>query len=537
MNGLNRATLRATRRLGFFFVFAGASAPCWANHIPTGIDLGGYRTKMPGEGYLAHTVNPAVSRFGEEWTGWVDIRHPSLVGTADLDFGYDRSDRRYDVNSNILKDANSMGMPDRARDFNFANKAYMLQAGVSVIETGLRTVTADMAGAPNFTIGLSFAEEQAIMPAMNAAAPTIETYYAGSNMGGNSLDSAAFAETYNPSLLGGAALNEALFMADQPAVRTDTFSHELFHFAGDGLAVHAPIGDPGTPGDATDDDFGHSQDVRNLIAAGGFRLTPGGPVFNRMIPSHINDIGPRMSATVGGMDQLITTQADRMLNNAGASPWFQRTDNGGAAGDHVDWDFVVDHNQFANDHDNNASTPALNFGLEGVTGADNHPGVESLYWGIQPTIASSQVGKNKTGLGTFPATPDFAGQMFRTADVFSLGLRYSDSDVNLGGTLSQRETALDYNLFFRLMDGTFVQGIPQQVFIGGWTGNTFADNFLARWYSPVDAVGVFIFALNNLGHDGVTQIDAVIVSAIPEPGTLVFIIVGLLLAGIPRARP
>jgi hypothetical protein len=250
-----------------------------------------------------------------------------------------------------------------------------------------------------------------------------------------------------------------------------------------------------------------------------------------MLPAHINEIGPRMSATVGGKDQLISTQVDRMFNTATVDPWFQRSDNGGAAGDHVDWDFVVDHNKFANDHDNNPNSPALDFGLETVVGADNHPGVESLYWGIQPTIASSQAGKDKTGLGAFPVTPDFTGQKFRTADVFSLGLRYSDSDVNLGGTLSQRETALDYNLFFRLLDGSFVPGVPQQVFVGGWSSNTFADNFLARWYSPVDAVGVFIHALNIQGHDGVTQIDAVIVSNIPEPGTFTLLFVGILIVG------
>jgi hypothetical protein len=147
------------------------------------------------------------------------------------------------------------------------------------------------------------------------------------------------------------------------------------------------------------------------------------------------------------------------------------------------------------------------------------------------------LGKVKTGLGTFPATPDFAGDTFRTADVFSLGLRYSDSDVNLGGTLSQRETALDYNLFFRLMDGSFVQGIPQTVFVGGWSANTFADNFLARWFSPADAVGVFIFAINGQGHDGVTQIDAVIVSQIPEPATALLLIAGSLMLAIKRRRP
>jgi hypothetical protein len=515
MNGIHRRAGTYLSCTAFLFVSVVTGSFASANHVPTILDVPGIRDPLPNEGYLAHTVNPAAGRFGEEWTGWVDVRHPSLLGATDTAFGYDRSDRRYDVRSNILTDAaNKTAAPNRVRDFDFANKAYMLQAGVSVIETSSRGVTSGAGGAPAFTFGLSFAEEQAIMPAMNAAAPTVENYYAGTNGGANSLDSAAFGETYNPSLIGGAARNEAIFMADVPAPRTDTFSHELYHFAGDGQAVQSPNG--GDPA--------HSTDPANLIASGGIRSIPG----------NTSEIGPRMSGTVGGKDQLTSAQVTRMFNNAGAAPWLQTSDNGGAAGDHVDWDFVVDHNQFGNDHDNNPGTANVNFGVEGINGADNHPGVESMYWGIQPTIASSQVGKDKTGLGVFTPTPDFGGVTFRTADVFSLGLRYSDSDVNDAGTLSQREEDLDYNLFFRLLDGSFVQGVPVRVFIGGWTTNSFADNYLARWLSPADAVGVFIFALNDSGHDGTAQIDAVIVSAsaVPEPGAILVWGGGLLLCGL-----
>jgi hypothetical protein len=519
MKNSQRRFKTALLGLGFLFFTAGTALLVRADHIPTALDLPGFRTSMPNEGYLAHTVNPAAGRFGEEWTGWVDVRHPSLLGVTDTDFGYDRSDRHFDVRSNILTDSASItANASRARDFDYANKAYMLQSGVSIIETDSRNVTSGAGGAPVFSFGLSFNEEKAIMPAMNAAAPTVENYYAGTNGAFNSLDSNAFGETYNPSLIAGPANNEGVFMAERPVPRNDTFSHEMYHFVGDGLAVRDPVG-----GDAA-----HSNDTHNLIGSGGSRL----------IPASTSEIGPRMSATVGGKDQLISDQVDRMFNNAGAAPWLQKFDNGGAAGDHVDWDFTVDHNQFANDHDNDGLTPSLNFGVEGINGADNHPGVESMYWGIQPTIASSQVGKVKTGMGVFPATPDFGGNSFRTADVFSLGLRYSDSDINDLGTLSQREEGLDYNLFFRLADGSFIPGIPTAVFVGGWTGTSFADNYLARWLSPVDAIGVFIFALNDLGNDGVAQIDAVIVSAVavPEPSAVLLCVAGLLLMSGKRNR-
>ncbi|MHB1156434.1 MAG: PEP-CTERM sorting domain-containing protein [Phycisphaerales bacterium] len=494
---------RVNRLAGVGFVFGVLAACSWAAanpSIPTALDVGGYRNTMPNEGYLAHTVNPSVGRFGEEWTGWVDVRAPWIGGPADTNFGYDRSDRNYSVRTNVLTDANGIvGAPNFATDFDYANKIYMLQAGVSVIQTANRNITSGLAGSPAFTVPLSNAEEQAIMTNLNAAAPTIETYYAGSNAGGNSLNSGAFGETYNPSLIAGGA-NEGVFMASQPAPRVDTFAHELFHFVGDGLAVQSPNG--GDPA--------HSTDANNLIASGGIRN----------IPTSTNQVGPPISGSVGGVDQITSPQVQRMFAATGATPYLNNIDNGGAAGDHVDWDFAADDRQYTVTD----ATGTKNFGVENIPGADNHQGVDSMFWGIQPTIASSQVGKDKTGLGTFAATPDFAGPTFRYADVFSMGLRYSDSDVNAAGGLSLREECLDYNLFFLLPDNSIVQGMAVSVFIGGWTGNSFADDYLARWLAPADAIGVYIYALNGDGYEGVAQIDAVIVSQVPEPATVIILL-------------
>ncbi len=70
--------------------------PARATHIPTNLDVSAKRTEMQGEGYLQYLSNPA-SRWGNEWTGWVDAKHPSLVGMRDPSFGYDRSDRQFKV--------------------------------------------------------------------------------------------------------------------------------------------------------------------------------------------------------------------------------------------------------------------------------------------------------------------------------------------------------------------------------------------------------------------------------------------------------
>ncbi|MFW6125000.1 MAG: PEP-CTERM sorting domain-containing protein, partial [Pirellulales bacterium] len=143
---------------------------------------------------------------------------------------------------------------------------------------------------------------------------------------------------------------------------------------------------------------------------------------------------------------------------------------------------------------------------------------------------SSQAGKDKTGLGNFGALDDFNQASFRFADVFSLTLRYSDSDINALGAPSFREGALDYGVLFLAQDGvTLAAGTPISVFTDGWTNKTLVDNYLTRWMSPFAAIGMFVFGLTGDGHDGTAQIDAVIVAQqIPEPSTLVLVAFGTL---------
>jgi hypothetical protein len=119
-----------------------------------------------------------------------------------------------------------------------------------------------------------------------------------------------------------------------------------------------------------------------------------------------------------------------------------------------------------------------------------------MFWGIGATVPSVHPapdnvngGHDHSGLGVFPPIPDFAGPSFRIVDVFSLSTRYADADITPGDGISIRENALDYDLAFLGADGSVVAGVPMLDFVDGWTLNSLADNFVARWTSPIPAVG------------------------------------------------
>ena len=493
-----------------------------AAHLAGGIDRGGLRTPMLNEGYLAYLPNPNVGRFGEEWTGWIDVRHPSLAGSRDVLFGYDRSDRFVTVRSTILTDSGIPGMngrppqvgqADRPTDFDYANKAYLLQSGVSVIETDTRGVTSPavgMAGSFDFPLshGLGDAqmglpsEEQNIMTSNNAGAPTIDNYYANSLVSSNAL-----AETFYPSFLAGGN-NDGIFMANivansnPPSNRgNDAFAHELYHFLGDGRAVHQEIqDDPATP-NKNEADPAHSSDTKNIVYP------------SVTSPNSIRNVGPQLSPTVGGKVQITSEQAERIFAATGAAPYLQKNVDQHAKGDRVDWNFEADHAQITKD--------GVNFGLENLAnGADNHQGIDALFWGRGFTVApfipapdANNGGQDNKELGIFPATPDFPlDKVFRSVDIFSLSTRYSDSDTDSFGNLTLRDGALDYELSFLGANGQTVPGTLIDVFTGGWTDNTAVDNYLGRWLSPIDAVGIFIKAAGLPTHEGTAQIDAVIAS-------------------------
>jgi len=109
-------------------------------------DVVGLRGRMSkNEGYLSYAFT--FTPYGEERTGWTDIRHPAQATLAgqpnatDTAIGYDRSDHFVNARTTILTDtagniAPSGGIPD---DFHFANKAWA-QAGLSVIEVATRPI-------------------------------------------------------------------------------------------------------------------------------------------------------------------------------------------------------------------------------------------------------------------------------------------------------------------------------------------------------------------------------------------------------------
>ena len=501
------------------FAILAAAGPAEADHIP-GLGDWVLRIPMAGEGYLKYVPDDradAGGRFGDEWTGSLEVRHPSLVGARDRWSGYDRSDRQLHILTNGLTDnAGNVATLSRARDFNYANKAYMLQAGVAPIEAAYFPVTSPAAGhVDTFSFPLSHGlgtqaghpdEEQRIMARFNLPAPIIQTYYAGHNPGpppGDSLVSGAFAEAFNPSLIGGVGHNEGIFMGDRPVPRNDTFSHELYHFMGDGDPVHDP-----RPGD-----LAHSNDRRNLIAAGAIRS----------IPATIEAIGPPMSAVVGGTDQLLSQQAERIFAAHGAADWLppEYRDRNPVAGDRVDWDFVVDHGRRALDHDGNPATADEEFGLEGsANGADNHQGEDYLTWSIgvtaDPNHNTALLRHDHTGMEEFDDPPDYVelhdNKPFRYVDVFSLNVRYSDADVDAGGAPSSRERALDYEIFYKDGAGAMQPMRLRRIFNPGWSTWSRAENFLARWFVPNEAgtTTVYVKSLSSDGHDMTAQIDAVI---------------------------
>ena len=93
-------------------------------------------------------------------------------------------------------------------------------------------------------------------------------------------------------------------------------------------------------------------------------------------------------------------------------------------------------------------------------------------------------------------------------------MRYLDFD---GTSLYSREGATDYNLWFVDRWGNLAPGTPVTIFEYGWTTATCVDNYLVRWRSPFDAVGLYVFGNSE---DLNCQIDAVMVAAVPEPATL-----------------
>lgn len=441
----------------------------------------GLRLDMPGQGYLQYKVNPSagVNRFGEELTGWIDVRHPLQDGTTNVFEPYDRSNHYINEHSILVSDSTgAAAAPDMLRDWDRSSKIYA-QAGISTprISSGSAALGVTWA---NFdaTQRLNLANAGT---GRAADATTLNMYYA-KNFGGNTSNGLSIQPLQTN---GTSVLNPYSYVRDGSADSTQP--HEAGHQLLNGNALFNEV-----PGSETE-----SSDTKNWMHEFGVSYS-------------YQEIGRNNG-------RIENVQKTRLYANGGANnPGFvQRRLNLENYGDRVDWNFVQDDRT-----------------LETVGGtADDHPGtLESLYFAPGTTSSPSETGHVKTGLPGFSNTPDYVGT-FRYADVFSMTTRYLDFDrFDANSDFSLQNGALDYEVFFVDALNNIVPGTLTTIFDFGWTTSTVADNYLARWSSPVDAVGMYVFSKSITGtFDGNAQIDAVIVSNVPEPSLLALSLTGALL--------
>ena len=520
---------------------AGLAAPAAANHIPIALDTAGIRTPMPGEGYLAFVKTTASGLpLGEERTGWTDARNPAYfnggAGNAynildrDEIWGYDRSDKRILVNNTVVTHTNNGANPNQTaaapsarilQDFAYANQIYQ-QIGISVINESVAGANVNvpnaMAAPPTATTAGTPDSDRVLAANRSANALTINNYYTVGYTGGSPV---GFTVAPEDTLAPGVRANAGTILTD--AFNRDTFAHELGHFVEDQYRFPGGV---------------HSPNNDDLMATsgGGFRLTPNANTKGSAndAPSHPG----RTNGNLGGVDLLgapMTNPADAVprpsYNQALAvynaekdgNLYVQTRDRANFHGDRADFDWVED-----------------SYPLEDIGGlADNHTGPrDNLYFIKEATNGFLHPGHDHGNFAGELADPDFGGATFKFADVFSTIARYSDNDVDAAGNWSPRGSALDYLVEFSA-DGTlWAAGTPISVFVDGWTVETMSDDYVARWQSPFDANLLRIRSVftGTDGHDGNTQIDAVIVASVPEPAGAAAVAVLVTAAGAVRIR-
>jgi hypothetical protein len=469
---------------------------------------------LPGTGYLEYAIDPTSTRLGEEWTGWVDVRHPDGFSPNSAASPYNRSNRQTDIKTVIVSDnANPdvAAAPSTSRDFDHAKKIYGM-AGLSILHettgggvNGSDTLSMDGTGESvdigAWGTGINQGAEDDNMKGFKHSgnATTINTYYV------KDYDPNVNGLTSGPSGFGGNVPRN-----DGSGLSTDTYvsntaAHEWGHMLLNGTAVQVEHATPAESADRTN----------VMYRTGGFAAAT------------LNKVG------ILGLHDIVTSaQVEKMFLNGGDNlphnnPGFVQKPAGGAHaadldkyGNVVDWNFVVDHKKVTIMHtstDSGAQVSVTTGTEDEDNGLDAHKGVDSLFWNIPAGVISggSQTGHNHTGLGTFTElapTDVFAGGEFRFVDVFSQALRYSDYD-RAGANESIKEKALDNEVTFRKADGSTAAGVAAVTFEPDWTKTSNADDFVTRWVSPFEATGVRVTAKTTDKHDGTAQIDAVIAAA------------------------
>ena len=530
------------RRIAMFAALAvgcvfGMTPIANAGHISTALDVDALRTALASQGYLAFAVNTLQNPVGSERTGWTDIRHPANdgtnVNTTNASIGYDRSDRWIQAHNKIVKTDNGAGgtvtaNPNIPRDYDYANAAYA-HIGLSVLSTGQQNVdhsTGNAGGLPVVTdpinIGPPFPDDQDMIQGVAAnrqAAPVVNNYYA---VNGRTSTNGVLRGVTAPPV----SAQDGTMVFDNAA--NDTFAHELGHFLLDNNKFNN-VGDTG-----------HSPNATDLMAAGGLpRSLPdgtqkGGGNTAPAQPGPSNGNLGGKSLFAANVDTAGNGTYDQKQANAitaspyvqSASPLIRESQNG----DRADFDWVED-----------------SLVLEGIGGnVDNHPGFDAMVWQIGAAFASTHI-SNGTQVDSDTIVHDHGGwgeldlggftmEFFNVVDVISQIARYTDMDVDAGGNWSARESSLDYILGFSVDGQVWQDGVVQKVFIKGWTEASDADNYVARWTTDIEAKYVRILALTGDGHDGNTQIDAIVAGVIPAPASLSMGLLGMVMVICRRGR-
>jgi len=466
-----------------------------AGHISGGfLDI--LRPPMQKEGYL----NFRTTGHGEEYTGHTDRT------------GRDHADNWITVRPIRLIDSDGVKPtkaeePDIDADFEFIRKIYA-QAGIAVRREA--TVEQNMAVKwANFDI-----EARATAAnAQNNTGGVMNLFYAKEFdiAGANGLSVSP--NTVGQMTPGGITFNRPYsFVRDVRA--NNTSAHELGHQLLNGNSLWKQA-DPAT----------ESTDKTNLMFLAGTESS-----------ADLDDVGQRLSPTVGGHDILehqkdgvLQEQLARIHENGGprngVPAFVQHANYHDTHGDRADFDWVSDQRLI--------ETLAA-----GGNGADHGAGIDFMVWEIADILASKHIGPDKDphfhGLGEL-VRPRFNGLTFKSIDVFSNINRYADNDIDPAtGAVSDTSKALDYLMPQFSTDMTnWVSGELVNVFVKGWNPVTAIDNYVARWTTDIDAKFVRVSAagVGIVGHDGNTQIDAIIASAgraspVPEPGTIVLAGIG-----------
>ncbi|WP_197524718.1 SdrD B-like domain-containing protein [Botrimarina hoheduenensis] len=485
-------------------------------------------TYTAGQGLL-HFTSGATT--GAERTGWIDVRHP-VTGELDLGalptdpintaidhgslasvsasttnlIGYDRSDYFVEVHSNVVDAKYDNGYPgpatpQYARDFDYANQIWA-QAGITVLNVGIDLL--DLTGPTDVKLRLSSAEQialQGVAATRDADPSVVNNWYVAEGT-----------KHYGVVYLGGRALSPSgSLTASGMTIFNEAdgvaFSHELGHFI-----LNAFGYPPDTRAAASES--GHTNFVSDLMHNGGPTPTPTTLKQAAQNTAFLNAGVSYAGLAVEGVPTASPIVAVHNASDSQLTPTYyfvkHTTGNDATYGDRIDFHWVEDNTKLSGA----AVTDPMGSGFLNRR-PDLAEGTEPLRWGIGGLApAPSLTGHNLDNwLAGAPVVPAFTGGSFNTVDVFSQVARYADNDGKVKDITSakfRREAALDYEVFFSADGVSWVAGRVAQVFDDGWTTASNADDYIARWWSPVAAQHVRVQALGGKANDGNAQIDAVV---------------------------